>query len=76
MAGVWPQGHAIFHYRMQFEEDNIRPSDEDPEFTGGSALADDDTDVDDEFLADDIPLTDTDIDAEDDDESDLPAADL
>ncbi len=60
---------------MQFEEDTIRPSDEDPEFTG-SALAEDDTDVDDEFLADDIPLTDDDIDTEDDDESDLPAADL
>ncbi len=59
---------------MQFEEDTIRPSDEDPEFTG-TALTDD-TDIDDEFLADDIPLTDDDVDTEDDDESDLPTADL
>ena len=60
---------------MQFEEDNIRASDEDPEFTGGD-LTDTDTDVDDEFLADEIPLVDDDTDTEDDDESDLPIADL
>jgi hypothetical protein len=59
---------------MQFEEDNIRPSDENPEFTGADMT--DDTDIDDEFLADDIPLTDDDVDTEDEDESDLPAADL
>jgi hypothetical protein len=61
---------------MQFEEDNIRPSDEDPEFTGG-ALSDD-TDIDDEFLEDDLGIADDDLlaDDEDDDESDLPTADL
>lgn len=60
---------------MQFEEDNIRPSDENPEFTGDMADAID-LDDEDEFVGDDIPITDDDGDTEDEDESDLPAADL
>jgi len=57
---------------MQFEEDDARPADEDPEFTG--ALTDD---VDDEFLVDDdIPLAIDDEIEEDDDEDDAPMADL
>lgn len=61
---------------MQFEEDNVRAGDEDPEFTG-AALSDDDTDVDDEFLADDLAVDDDLLaDEEDDDESDIPVADL
>jgi|GEM_PF-6717095 len=58
---------------MQFEEDEARVSDEDPEFTG-SALADD---ADDEFLADDVPLVvDDDLDDDADDDDDDLAADL
>ncbi len=61
--------------RMQFEEDEARASDEDPEFTGAA-----DTDaVDDEFLADDDLTIDDTLDADtddDDDENNDIAADL
>lgn len=57
---------------MQFEEDEARASDEDPEFTG--ALPDED--VDDEFLVDDTPLVvDDEIDEDEEENNDL-AADL
>lgn len=57
---------------MHFEEDEARPTDEDPEFTGAT------DDSDDEFLVDDdTPLAvDDDIEVDDEDEDDLPAADL
>lgn len=58
---------------MQFEEDDARVSDEDPEFTGAA------DDADDEFLdSDDIAVVDDDIAGADDedDEDDVPAADL
>ena len=51
---------------MHFEEDDTRTSDEDPEFTGATAT---DDDVDDEFLSDDLPLSD-DADALSDDDED------
>jgi hypothetical protein len=58
---------------MQFEEDEARVSDEDPEFTGGG-----DAPAEDEFIDDDDVLVDDDaglID-DDEDEEDAPAADL
>lgn len=59
---------------MQFEEDELRPSDEDPEFTGAADTADDD----DEFLDDDATdfAFDDDETTDDEDEDELPAADL
>ena len=59
---------------MQFEEDEIRQSDEDPEFTGGAAEAE----VEDEFVDDDVVLADDDdaLADDDEDEEDAPAADL
>ena len=69
------QGRAniIFYIlAMQFEEDEARASDEDPEFTGPVA---DDTDADDEFLVDDdIAVDDGDlVDDEDEEDGDLTA---
>ena len=56
---------------MQFEGDDARPEDEDPEFSDKA------TDTEDEFVDDDMPLpTDDDTDVDDEDEDDLPAADL
>lgn len=58
---------------MQFEEDEARPADEDPEFTGATTDA-----ADDEFLVDDDATlaVDDDLDEPEDDEEDAPAADL
>ena len=63
-----------YFQHMQFEEDEIRQSDEDPEFTGGAV----ESEVDDEFIDDDMPLTDDDdgLGDDDEDEDDAPAADL
>ena len=58
---------------MHFEEEDVRTGDEDPEFTGAAVTEE----VDDEFLADDVPLVDDDADlTEEDDEDNELAADL
>ncbi|MEI8130320.1 MAG: hypothetical protein WCG55_02330 [bacterium] len=60
---------------MQFEEDEVRQSDEDPEFTGTAT----DDSVDDEFIDDDdIPVDEEGelLDEDEDEEDDEVAADL
>lgn len=59
---------------MQFEEDEARASDENPEFTG--ALSEE-AEADDEFLVDDdMPIDDDAVADEDEEEEDDIAADL
>ena len=50
---------------MQFEEDEVRQGDEDPEFTDSASLAED---IDDAFIDDDMPLVDDDLPLSDEDE--------
>ncbi len=50
---------------MQFEEDEARPSDEDPEFTGGAVA-----EVEDDIVDDDLPIADDDLLGTDDDDDD------
>ncbi len=58
---------------MQFEEDEVRQSDEDPEFVGGAEVADD---IDDAFIDDDLPLVDDDVLTDDEDEEEDGIGDL
>ena len=58
---------------MQFEEDEVRQSDEDPEFVGGAEVADD---IDDAFIDDDLPLVDDDVLADDEEEEEHGIGDL
>lgn len=73
---VCVSGRALIYpnTRMHFEDEDSRPGDEDPEFTGSATDADTD-DGDDEFLSDDMPLEeDGDMhEGDDEEESDITA---